>query len=554
MDKLTLAVSLAYIDDVIESRLSKTEKKVNYLQEKLLVSLLEDKKQEAPATKEIVYYEEDGVMNRLLPGEQGPKGDKGDPGLPGKTGKQGPKGPEGKQGPKGDKGDPGPIGLRGFAGEPGLKGDKGDKGDQGPQGERGDVGPQGPKGPKGDRGEQGPRGKSGLKGKDGPQGERGVGLDRISFDEETNIFTAHKTDGTSHVVGDISSLLRERNEKVSLAEETAAFKGKVNTEVDKIRGELESLRLDVSSKISTAIMSSSPGSGEVRIEYMDDFDRSALPVGGGILTWDDVSGTFTVSQPTLSEIAARIRNIETYLNETIPPFPKTTGVVTFDTPSLPYLIEEGNSIEIPRGDSNTDLKFISGIKVLSTVNENVSAQTTITNESIFITSNDSLLNTQIKVNFVAKVEENGPFPLTVEGNLYTNTEGTRIIIPFEQIGIDSIESVLVTDSFGRVVSITYFLHDDKIIFNTTSSRYGLKIHMLVNRNGSLGSNVMEVDLSDMLYEVDFASNGINTVRNALVFDKITNESIEVLVDTTENSIIFSSSIDMTGSYAKIWFI
>lgn len=171
-------------------------------------------------------------------GERGPIGEQGEIGPRGEKGDRGDIGPRGERGEKGEKGD---VGARGI---PGEKGDKGDKGEKGDTGEQGPVGPQGVKG---DRGERGPRGEQGLQGDVGPEGPRGK-------------------DGTEV---DVSRIKKE------------------------LETDLQEFKNQISSQITRAALGGgSSGSGEVKLEFLDDVDRATAKVDGKFLKFDSTSGKF----------------------------------------------------------------------------------------------------------------------------------------------------------------------------------------------------------------------------------------------------------------------
>ena len=179
-------------------------------------------------------------------GEKGDKGDKGDPGPRGEkgekgdTGLQGEQGPEGLRGAKGDRGDVGPIGPQGDTGPQGLKGDKGDPGVQGEKGDKGDKGDRGPQGLQGLTGPQGPEGPA------GPQGEQGVS----------------GKDGKDGETPDIKPLI---------------------SDVEKFKAQIrQSMRTG----------GGNAGSGEVRLEFLDDVDRDSAKVNGRYLQYNAATGKF----------------------------------------------------------------------------------------------------------------------------------------------------------------------------------------------------------------------------------------------------------------------
>ena len=185
-----------------------------------------------------------------IPGEQGPQGDVGPQGPQGLIGEQGPQGLTGRRGTRGEKGEQGERGPRGFIGEqgipgvPGLKGDRGEKGDPGDRGEKGDPGDIGMQGLRGPQGPQGPIGEQ------GPQGLPGI-------------------DGTQVDLQPQLDVLQE-----GVEERIVAFSAEINSRMDRIA------------------MSSGSGSGEVRLEFLDDVDRATAKVNGKFLKYDSASKKF----------------------------------------------------------------------------------------------------------------------------------------------------------------------------------------------------------------------------------------------------------------------
>jgi hypothetical protein len=173
-----------------------------------------------------------------IQGERGPIGEQGEIGPRGERGERGEVGPRGLQGEKGEQGDSGPRGI---------PGEKGEKGDRGEKGETGKQGPVGPKGDQGDRGERGPRGEQGIQGDVGPEGPRGK-------------------DGTEV---DVSRIKKE------LEEDLQDFKNQISSQITR-----------------AALGGGSGGSGEVKLEFLDDVDRTTAKVDGKFLKFDSASGKF----------------------------------------------------------------------------------------------------------------------------------------------------------------------------------------------------------------------------------------------------------------------
>ena len=193
---------------------------------------------------------------RGFPGSRGERGIQGEQGIPGLIGEQGPVGPKGEQGEIGPQGLIGPRGEKGIQGEighvgpRGLKGDKGARGEKGDTGEKGDRGEVGLKGDKGDPGEQGPTGLQGLQGEKGDRGPEGK-------------------QGPKGPKGD---------------------KGDV-PDIKPIVDDVEKFKAQIRQKLSAAAGGGSfAGSGEVRLEFLDDVDRDSAKVNGKFLKYNSATG------------------------------------------------------------------------------------------------------------------------------------------------------------------------------------------------------------------------------------------------------------------------
>ena len=205
---------------------------------------------------------EQGLLGEQGPagakGEQGEKGDKGDRGLQGLTGKAGPQGLQGPVGLLGEQGPQGPIGPQGEVGSKGEKGDKGDTGERGETGPQGEPGIQGEQGQQGIQGLQGPQGQRGEKGEPGPRGLQGLPGE------------AGK-DGTT----------------VDLK----PFK-------DEIFEDLKGFKDNISAQVTRKNLASSPGGGEVRLEFLDDVDRDSVKVNNKFLKFNSSTGKFVGADAT----------------------------------------------------------------------------------------------------------------------------------------------------------------------------------------------------------------------------------------------------------------
>jgi hypothetical protein len=138
-----------------------------------------------------------------------------------------------------------PVPIQVFKGE---KGETGRQGREGPRGEQGLIGEQGPAGARGERGPMGPMGIKGPQGETGPRGP--AGRDGV--------------DGKDGSTPDIKPI-EERLQK--LFDE---FKGQVSAQVTR----------------AAYAKGSFAGSGEVRLEFLDDVDRNTAKVDGKFLKYD----------------------------------------------------------------------------------------------------------------------------------------------------------------------------------------------------------------------------------------------------------------------------
>ena len=201
----------------------------------------------------LYLYRDDGVQFPVgnVIGEQGPSGPIGPQGTQGDKGETGIHGEQGIQGEIGPRGDRGMVGPEGSIGP---KGEKGDKGDQGVVGPKGDQGNTGLTGSKGDRGEiglpgpnglQGPKGDKGDTGEIGPQGEPG-------------------TDGESP---NIEPYLKK------VTDEQKKFQDNIRKTISR-----------------SAFGSTSSGGGEVRLEFLDDVDRTSAKINNKVLRYNSSTG------------------------------------------------------------------------------------------------------------------------------------------------------------------------------------------------------------------------------------------------------------------------
>ena len=183
-----------------------------------------------------------------VPGEKGETGETGEKGEHGFIGEQGVGGPIGPRGFIGEQGPQGEIGPKGYLGEQGIDGEKGEQGNQGLQGERGIIGEQGFPGIPGI---QGPQGEVGPSGSEGPKGKDGTEVD-------TNLI------------------------KETLENDYKGFQRQITEQVTRLASSAGSFA----------------GSGEVRLEFLDDINRDSVKVNGKFLKYDSSSGKWIGADAT----------------------------------------------------------------------------------------------------------------------------------------------------------------------------------------------------------------------------------------------------------------
>ena len=205
-----------------------------------------------------------------VPGEKGEKGEKGEQGERGFIGEQGVEGSIGPRGLIGEQGKKGQRGQRGFIGEQGIPGIQGEQGEQGIQGERGLIGEQGVPGI------EGPQGKTGYVGPVGPEGPKG----KDGTEVDTNLI------------------------KETLENDYKGFRQQITEQVTRLASSAGSFA----------------GSGEVRLEFLDDINRDSVKVNGKFLKYDSSSGKWIGGDAggadTTANTNAAISNLNTNLTAT----------------------------------------------------------------------------------------------------------------------------------------------------------------------------------------------------------------------------------------------
>jgi len=306
-------------------------------------------------------------------GEEGPQGPKGDIGPQGLRGDIGPQGPQGLKGDKGDKGDTGeigpegkegPIGLQGETGEQGQKGDKGDKGDQGDigltglKGDKGDqgitgaTGPTGSIGPKGDKGERGPIGTAGRDGTDGllgPEGKTGPAGPKGESGSQGLI-------GPQGLKGDTGPAGPQGIQ----GEPGIPGKDGKDGETPDIKPVIEDVEL-FKAQIRQAMKAGGAtgaitGSGEVRLEFLDDVDRTTAKVDGNFLQYNAASGKWIGAAGSLSSNGnASSANVDlTAISSNI--IPTANNVYDIGTPTMRWreMYLSGNTINLGGATISSD--------------------------------------------------------------------------------------------------------------------------------------------------------------------------------------------------------
>ena len=179
-------------------------------------------------------------------------------------------GPAGPQGPVGPQGERGEQGIQGLAG---LRGEKGDPGPQGPQGKQGIRGQRGERGPKGDKGDTGRPGLDGRDGKDGKDGAPGIqGIQGPEGPRGLQGFRGEKGDK-----GDKGDPGSDANIE-PLQKEFETFKDIIDKRISRL-----------AFSFATGAVGSSAGSGEVRLNRLDDVHYPSVDAAteGQALVWDN---------------------------------------------------------------------------------------------------------------------------------------------------------------------------------------------------------------------------------------------------------------------------
>ena len=493
-DKKALALTLQYIDDLLEERL---ESRIEEL-EKLVES-----------SKLVV---KEGNEFTLVEGPEGQRGPRGF------------RGPEGEIGNKGEDANPTDVARQlrideGFISS--VTGPKGEPGQDGRDANESQIveslkkSKQFLESIKGERGEQG---EMGFEGPTGKAGKDGVGLTTIQMSEEGQVEYI-KSDGSVGIAG-----------KIDLPE--AYDDSYVLKEIENLKEEMKKVRSDLVAQITRATMAmggGSSGGGEVEIKFMDDFDHNSLLVDGNVV-WNRAIGKFQVQGA-----------------------PTTTGIQTLDVLANAYLSGGGNIATFPKADTSLENSFLYSVYVVDPSDDQVVALSNFNGtDKIQIESNSSLFNFRILMNYYQVRGTTDPEYIKVQANNYISADGLTVEIPFSDFSFSEIESFVMRDGGYAVDPVTHVL-SDRIVFTSSTPMFGMQIELFGNNNSLVGFSELNIPLSTNVQSVDFVSNGIDKVYNHMVVDDANNEVKDVVVYLTPTEIRFESSFNMSGLTLKLWY-
>ena len=107
-------------------------------------------------------------------------------------------------------------------------------------------------------------------------------------------------ESTQKLITDVVNNLEDMKDRTEVKEEI--------NEIDLLRREFNALQVQV--KQSSTFIGSGAGSGEVRLEFLDDVQRSTAKVNGKFLKFDSSSGKFVGDDPTVSTLALTALDID----------------------------------------------------------------------------------------------------------------------------------------------------------------------------------------------------------------------------------------------------
>ena len=107
-------------------------------------------------------------------------------------------------------------------------------------------------------------------------------------------------ESTQELITNVVNNLEDMKDRTEVKEEI--------NEIDLLRREFNALQVQV--KQSSTFIGSGAGSGEVRLEFLDDVQRSTAKVNGKFLKFDSSSGKFVGDDPTVSTLALTALDID----------------------------------------------------------------------------------------------------------------------------------------------------------------------------------------------------------------------------------------------------
>lgn len=539
-DKKILALAIQYLDEAVEGKLSAE------------LQRLEESR---------AFLSQEPI---LVEGPRGPRGFRGE---------------EGEQGPKGDPADPNDVARLLRVDESfvrsviGPKGDKGEDADphyvvellkndnefkEELRGPKGEMGPEGPRGLDADNNSivrrlksskvfqesvRGFPGNEGPMGPEGPKGKDGIGVQSLSLNESGELIYT-KTDGSTDIAG-----------KLNLPDEQS-----IRDELAKLKKDLQLTKSEVTQKLTQQIFAAggNSGGGEVRIEFMDDFDRSTKLNAiennlSGLVQWNNDTQKFDVSLVSLQEIINRITNIEEYLDINIPPEPSAVGVIPLVSSVNPYLVDDGTQASIPVG-SPDDIARLYSIRVTDPNSNDMVIDTAIFTpiESIDLESNFSLFGYDLYLAYIQSPAETGPFPIQLNGNDYIDSTGMFMEILFEDLGVDNVEAWRMTLK-DEVVEPEFRILGDRIQILTNRPVFGTKIDLMVNYEPEQGNQSVIIPLTGARHDITLQDYGITYVLNYATFDTTTGELVSFVEYLNSDTLSFENGSALDGHHVKIWF-
>lgn len=528
-EKKSLALTLRYIDDLVEKRL---ESRLQQLED--LVS------------KSALVIQEDSGLALV----EGPAGDRGPRGF---------RGPEGYTGPSGQDASAEDVARELRIDESFISkvvGPKGSDGQDGIDGQDGADGQsvrvedvvealvaektflesvKGPRGPRGTDVKAHDVAEALVKSPDlfehlkkeffqsGEDGKNGIGLSAIVLDESGEIFYTN-SEGDKLSAG-----------KLDLPKNESVDSDLVFSEIAKLKEEIKRTRAELTAQVTRAIMSSggggSSGGGEVRIEFMDDFDRTVAPsdMSTGYVRWNQTLGKFEIDGTPLGDL----------------------GIQSLIVSANPYLVGDGTSALISRTDP-INMNDIYSMYIIDPVTREVVEVSSYEPDThLLIESNASLFDYIFQINYVETPAAQGPWPFLIETNSVLDATGLHMEIVFADHGIEAVETFRLMRDFSEVDGVVFL--SDRIIVNSSTPMFGMTVEMMVTYLPGQGTPKVEVPLSGLVSTIDFASRGIARPLNHMVIHNTTNQLVDIVVFLTDTEMRFESSFDMSDLTVNVWY-